>query len=119
MCNACHGPCRITPDGKVKNHWYDKEPGYVKAEIKAALRRTVVVDKPRGKRPDQWGFKQYPPLNYKLPCPTLDASHKRLCKADLTDLDSGERWTGTLAAEQYVAFRRGQLGLDLDAAQAA
>lgn len=116
MCNACHGPCRITPDGKVKNHWYDKEPGYVKAEIKAALRPTVVLDKPRGKV-DQWGVKHYPPLNYKLPGPTLDASHKRLCKAEVWC--ENNRWEGALAAEQYVAFRRAQLGLDLDAAQAA
>ena len=53
------------------------------------------------------------PIDYTLPRPTLAASSKRLAKAELGYPGGEEYWTGAKAAEQYVVFRREELGLDV------
>lgn len=89
-----------------KAMWWEKEPGYIRDEVKAALRRSPAMAK--AKR-DKWGH--YKPLDYSLPLPSLAASSKRLAKAVIHAED--ETWTGPKAAEEYIAYRRAQLGLDL------
>jgi hypothetical protein len=101
-----------------KRMWWDREPGYVKNEVKAALRRPSV---PKAKREKAWPHR-YAALDYSLPLPSLAASSKRLAKAEIVvysdDPESTdyETFTGPRAAEQYVAYRRAQLGLDLEVA---
>jgi hypothetical protein len=130
--------------GGVTN-WWDKEPGYVRNEIKAALRGAPAL-KPHKRIPRFKGDKAgpYAPQDYTLPRPTLAQSSKRLANAQIevwedvtesrrvwdsdastytdaitTEPERVQLFTGPKAAEQFITYRREQLGLDLEVKAAA
>lgn len=78
--------------------WWDREPGWVRDEIRAALRR------PSEAAP-YW-------LKRVRPESLTDVS-KRLARAALHDPRTGDVWTGPRAAEEWTLYRRAQLGLDV------
>jgi hypothetical protein len=120
--------------GPATVQWWERTPGYVADEVKRALRRAPI---PAKAKRDRQG--RYKPLNYTLPLPSLAASSKRLAGAVVTvmeerEVPKGRQWTGRgyvdsdetelemvvvetftgpKAAEQYIVYRRRQLGLDL------
>lgn len=77
--------------------WWDRKPGWVRDEIRAALRRPQLAE----------GWRTKPTR------PTLAAISARLARAELTDPRTGEVWTGPRAAEEWTLYRRAQLGLDV------
>lgn len=82
--------------GKPPKAYWEREPGYVRDEVRRALRRTPT---PRER------------VEFVLPLPTLLGEARRLAAQEITTAD-GTVYRGPKAAEEWVSARRRQLGLE-------